>query len=228
MPHQLIPISLFSRRGQQRHWDFIRRLLTTLVVCYGSGYHSTCYAVVDLLHMITGKGELSSLPPPPSHPRDAAAARRSTLSDHSGTHGSSDSGRGGENKAGNRTYGDKRKGARVGRPDGEQDKENNAAASNQEDGCSLPRHYRELPHKNPVKVAAASPCRESLASPPAPTSRKSVPPSKEEPVVDPEMPRRALAVLVLQLFDLDRYAVKQQHLRDILFGDHLSESSSDG
>ncbi len=121
---------------------------------------------------------------------------------------------------GNRRHGDKRKGTHEGGADREQDKENNVAASNQEDESRMSRHYRELPEKNQAQVAAALPG--SISSPPAPTSRKSVPPSKEEPVVDPEMPRRALVVLVRQLFDLDGYAIKQQQIRDILFGDNLS------
>jgi len=52
---------------QQRHWDLTRRLLSTLVACYAANKHTTSFKIIDLLHIVTGKGRthlLLPLPPP--------------------------------------------------------------------------------------------------------------------------------------------------------------------
>ena len=59
-----VPICVYV---QQRHWDLMRRLLSTLVACYAANKHTTSFKLIDLLHIVTGKGRtnlLLPLPPP--------------------------------------------------------------------------------------------------------------------------------------------------------------------
>jgi hypothetical protein len=42
---------------QKRHWDFLRRLLSTLVSCYSYNKHTCCFKIIELLHVITGTSD---------------------------------------------------------------------------------------------------------------------------------------------------------------------------
>lgn len=42
---------------QKRHWDFLRRLLSTLVSCYSYNKHTCCFKLIELLHVITGTSD---------------------------------------------------------------------------------------------------------------------------------------------------------------------------
>ena len=136
----------------------------------------------DLLHLVTGKGELPFLPPPPPPAPmlpPPSPPPRST------------------DRTGERRYGDKRIAVHAGDgpSSGEADKENDTASVNHggiissapmtaATGPAVSRNYRELPSKaRRQDVGSSSLPQTTPFSSCAASKRKSAPPLKEDPVV---------------------------------------------